>query len=106
MNFLFMPDNLVTHSSIKRSVSPFFLVISVFSHQPHVLHLYSCLQLHHGKVYPDSSQRCTVLVHKHGMCKIPMKYKNKHFHYEDVQALEHLAREVVLCTHSLKVVKI
>lgn len=46
MNFLFRPHNLVTHSSIKCSVSPFFLVISVFSHQPHLLHLCCCLQLH------------------------------------------------------------
>lgn len=76
MNFFFMPDNLATHSSIKFSVAPFFLVISVFSHQPRVLHLYCCLQLHPWQCVPDSSQRCTVLVHKDGMCKIPTKYKN------------------------------
>lgn len=57
MIFLFMPDNLVAHSSIKRSVSPFFLIMSVLSHQPQVCHLCCCL--HRGGMYPDTSQRCT-----------------------------------------------
>lgn len=98
MNFLFMADNLVTHSSIKCPVSPFFLVMSVVSHHPHILHLCCSVQLHCGGVYPDTSQRCTVTVHKHGTCRLLGKYKNKCFHYENGQALEQLAREVVLCT--------
>lgn len=92
MIFLFMPDNLVAHSSIKRSVSPFFLIMSVLSHQPQVCHLCCCL--HRGGMYPDHFSE----VRKHGVCKLPVKYKNKHFHYENGQALEHLAKEVVLCT--------
>lgn len=106
MNFLFMPDNLVTHSSVKCSVSPFFLVISVFSHQPHLLHLCCCLQLHRagctqtvlrGARWQYTSMACANFL---------WNPRTKHFHCENGQALQHLAREVVLCTHSLQIGRI